>query len=248
MDWSDDAIVLSARGHGESAAVLEALTRDHGRHLGLVRGGNSRKLRPILQPGNGVRVEWRARLAEHLGGFTVEPVRARAGAVMESHDALIGLNAAVALLGAVLPERAPHPPLFEATALLFDAMAEDGLAHWGALFVRWELGLLEALGFGLDLSKCAATGDFEDLTYVSPRSGRAVSSAAGAPYAGRLLPLPGFLLGAQNPVIAADIAEGLHLTGYFLDRRCLAPHGKTLPPARLRLESLAGANQSRSMP
>jgi DNA repair protein RecO (recombination protein O) len=240
VDWSDDAIVLSSRKHGETAAILEALTRGHGRHLGLVRGGASRKSRAMLQPGNGVKLEWRARLSEHLGSFVVEPDTARAGDIMESHDALIGLNAATAILAAVMPEREPHEGLFAATALLFDALAEDGLAHWGPLYVRWEAGLLEALGFGLDLTKCAATGVAEDLRYVSPRSGRAVCGAAGAPYAERMLPLPGFLLGAQNAVVPGDLAAGMRLTGHFLETRVLQAHRKTLPPARLRLATLAG--------
>jgi DNA repair protein RecO (recombination protein O) len=239
MDWSDDAIVLNARAHGESAAILEVLTREHGRHLGLVRGGASRRFRAVLQPGNSLKVEWRARLSEHLGGFTVETTSARAGAVMESHDALIGLNAMTATVGLVLPERAQCPAVFEASVILLDALAEDGLSHWGPLYVRWELGLLEALGFGLDLSKCAATGSREDLRYVSPRTGRAVSGAAGAAYADRLLLLPAFLLGAQNPVLPSDIALGLKLTGHFLSERALRPNRKELPPPRIRLDSLA---------
>jgi DNA repair protein RecO (recombination protein O) len=241
VDWSDDAHVLSVRSHGESAAILEVLTRAHGRHLGLVRGGNSRRLRPVLQPGNTLKVEWRARLAEHLGSFVAEPVRSRAGAIMESHDALYGLNALTGVAGAALPERAPNAALFDATAILLDAMAEDGLAHWGPLYVRWEAGLLEALGYGLDLTECAATGTTEDLCYVSPRSGRAVSRSAGAPYARRLFLLPQFLLSAQNPVLPGDVAAGLKLTGRFLVERALRPNGKELPPARLRLDILAAA-------
>ena len=181
MEWSDSAIILSARPLGESGAILETLTRSHGRHLGLVRGGASRRSRPTLQPGNAVKVQWRARLSEHLGSFTVELDRARAGALMEGRESLIGLNALTSVAAAALPEREAHEAVFEVAQILLEAMMEDGLAHWGPLYVRWEVGLLEALGFGLDLSSCAATGMLDDLRYVSPRSGRAVSGEAGAP-------------------------------------------------------------------
>lgn len=245
MEWTDEAIVLSARQHGESATVLEVLTAAHGRAAGLVRG--SRKLKPVLQPGNGVHLVWRARLEEHLGSFAVEPGLARAGALMENREALTGLNAFSSITSATLPERAPHyGSVFAAANILLDAMMEDGIAHWGALFVRFEAGLLESLGFGLDLSKCAATGSTEALIYVSPKSGRAVSAAAGAAYARRLFALPQFLLGSQNPVTAEDIAAGLALTGNFLFERVLKPHGKTLPPARLRLDALAAEMTSES--
>jgi len=248
MEWSDDAIVLSVRPHGESGAILEALTRQHGRHLGLVRGGASRTKKPVLQPGNGVRLHWRARLSEHLGNFTAELDHARAGTLMDNREALIGLNAFAAVAGSTLPERGTYfDPVFEASNILLDAMLDDGLAHWGALYVRWEAGLLESLGFGLDLSQCAATGETGDLRYVSPRSGRAVSAAAGEPYARKLFKLPGFLLGAQNvDVGAADIVAGLLLTGHFLLERVLRPNGKDLPSARLRLDALAAHEESES--
>jgi DNA repair protein RecO (recombination protein O) len=247
MEWSDDAVVLSVRAHGESSAILEALTRSHGRHLGLVRGGNSRRLRPVLQPGNAVRLNWRARLSEHLGSFTAELDRARAGALMEGREALIGLNALTAVAGAALPEREAHESVFEVAQILLDAMMEDGLAHWGPLYVRWEVGVLEALGFGLDLSACAATGTLDDLRYVSPRSGRAVSGEAGAPYAGRLFALPGFLLGSQNGDVATgDLAAGLALTGHFLLERVLRPQEKDMPGARLRLDALAAHEEGES--
>jgi DNA repair protein RecO (recombination protein O) len=241
MDWSDDAIVLSVRAHGESGAIAEVLTRAHGRHLGLVRGGASRKMKPALQPGNTLTVAWRARLAEHLGSFACELAHARAGRLMESRDALAGLNAFAAVTSAALPEREAHEPVFVVGEILLDAMAEDGIDHWGPLFVRWELGLLDALGFGLDLSACAATGAREDLVYVSPRSGRAVSREAGAPYAAKLFALPPFLLGSQAAVTRADVAAGLKLTGNFLQERVLGPHGREMPTARIRLaESATG--------
>ena len=239
MDWSDDAIVLSVRPLGESGAILEALTRMHGRHSGLVRGGASRRMRPVLQPGNSLHLHWRARLSEHLGSFTVELAKSRAGELMERREALTGLNALSAVASAALPEREPHAQVFEAGEILLDAMMEDGLDHWGALYVRWEAGLLDALGFGLDLSHCAVTGTTEDLIYVSPRSGRAVSRAAGAAYKERLFRLPQFLMGSQNVVTGADITAGLRLTAHFLLDRVLTPHGKPIPTARTFLADYA---------
>ena len=239
MEWSDDAIVLSVRALGETSAILEALTRAHGRHLGVVLGGASRKKRPVLQPGNSVRAHWRARLSEHLGNFTIEPVRLRAGEMLENRVSLIGLNA-FASVAAVLPEREPHEPVFEAAEILLDAMSEDGFEHWAPLYVRWEAGLLEALGFGLDLSRCAVNGTQDDLRYVSPRTGRAVSGEAGAAYAERLFALPPFLLGSQNASpTRAEIAAALRLTEHFILERVLKPHGRELPAARARLDALA---------
>jgi DNA repair protein RecO (recombination protein O) len=240
MEWSDDAIVLSSRPHGETGAVLELLTRDHGRHAGLVRGGASRRIKPGLQPGNSVHVQWRARLEEHLGSFTCELARARAGELMDSREALTGLNAFTAVTSAVLPEREAHAEVFRGAEVLLEAMMAEGALHWMTLYIRWEVGLLEALGFGLDLSECAATGATTDLTYVSPKSGRAVSRDGAGIYAARLFALPAFLLdtGADEPTMP-DIAAGLALTGHFLLERVLAPHGKELPPARLRLDALA---------
>lgn len=239
MEWSDDAIVLSVRAHGESAAILDALTREHGRHAGLVRGGASRKMKAALQPGNTLHATWRARLSEHLGTYTIELARARAGALLERRAALAGLNAFTAMALAALPERELHGAVFEAALLLLDGMADGAFADWGPLYVRWEAGLLDELGFGLDLTHCAATGATDDLVFVSPKSGRAVSGTAAAPYREKLLPLPQFLLGTQNAVSMKDIATGLRLTAYFLAERVLIPHGKTLPQARLRLDELA---------
>ena len=240
MEWSDDAIVLSVRPHGETSAILEVLTRSHGRHLGLVRGGASRRLRPALLSGKAVRVGWRARLNEHLGNFTVELVKARAGEMLDSREALAGLNAFCAVVSATMPERETHQEVFEAGTILLDAMQQDGFSHWGALYVRFEVGLLEALGFGLDLSRCAATGVVDNLVYVSPRTGRAVSLAAGDPYRDRLFALPNFLLGAQNATSGkAEVAAGLRLTGHFLLERLLHPHGREMPSPRLQLDGLA---------
>lgn len=240
MEWSDDAMVLSVRPHGETSAILEALTRQHGRHLGLVRGGASRRTKPVLQPGNSVHLHWRARLNEHLGNFTAELVKARAGDMLDRREALAGLNAFTAVASAALPEREGHRPVFEAGALLLDAMQHEDFIHWGALYVRWEAGLLDELGFGLDLSRCAATGIQENLIYVSPRTGRAVSAEAGAVYKERMFALPGFLLGSQNAApTAADVRAGLALTGHFLADRVLLPHGREMPAARIRLDTLA---------
>ena len=239
MEWSDSGIVLSARRHGESGSILDVLTREHGRHGGLVRGSKNRAL---LQAGNGLMVHWRARLADHLGSFTLELAQARAGTLMESREALIGLNAFTAVAGAALPERLSYPGLFDAAEILLSAMMDQDFAHWGPLYVRWEAGLLEALGFGLDLSQCAATGVGSDLIYVSPRSGRAVSRDGGADYADRLLALPSFLLGPSvDEVDRAATRAGLALTGHFLAERVLRPQGHDIPAARLRLDALAAA-------
>jgi DNA repair protein RecO (recombination protein O) len=240
MEWSDDAIVLSSRPHGENGLVLELLARDHGRHAGLVRGGASRRIKPALQPGNSVHVHWRARLEEHLGSFTCELARARAGELMDSRERLAGLNAFTAVTSAVLPEREAHAEVFRGAEVLLEAMMAEDAAHWMTLYIRWEVGLLEALGFGLDLSECAATGATTDLAYVSPKSGRAVSRDGAGIYAARLFALPAFLLDtAASEPTAQEIAAGLALTEYFLLERVLAPHGKEIPPARLRLDALA---------
>jgi DNA repair protein RecO (recombination protein O) len=239
MDWSDEGMVLSVRPYGETGAIVEALTHLHGRHLGLVHGGASRRARAMLQPGNSLHITWRARLNEQLGSFHAEPLRTRAGALLERRGALTGLNAFAAMASAVLPEREPHVGVYGAAEVLLDAIGEQDFAHWAPLYVRWESGLLDELGFGLDLSRCAASGVIDDLIYVSPRSGRAVSREAGSPYADRLLKLPPFLLRSQNAEPSpGDILEGLKLTAYFLLDRVLQPHGKELPQARIRLQEL----------
>ena len=179
MEWNDDAIVLSVRPHGETSAIVETLTREHGRHSGLVRGGASRRVKAVLQPGNTLHAQWRARLSDHLGNFSLELSLGRAGAMIESRDALLGLNAFTSVASAALPEREPHAPVYAAAEILLDAIMTSDFEHWAPLYVRWEAGLLNELGFGLDLSQCAATGDFDDLIYVSPKSGRAVSRAPG---------------------------------------------------------------------
>jgi len=240
MEWSDEAIVLSVRRHGESSGILEALTRSHGRHLGLVRGGSAPKGRALLQSGNRVKLTWRARLSEHLGIYTVELARSRASEMFERRAALTGLNAFAAVAAAVLPEREPHIAAFEGAETLLDTIAEHDFEDWAPFFVLWELGLLNELGFGLDLTRCAANGTADDLVYVSPRTGRAVSRHGGEAYRERLLALPAFLLGRQaGEARAADLVAGLKLTAHFLAQWVLAPHDKSMPEARIRLTDLA---------
>lgn len=233
MEWSDEGVVLSVRAHGETAAVLDLFTRAHGRHLGLVHGGRSRKLRPVLQIGNHVDATWKARLADNLGHFNVELRKGFAGPLMEDAVALAAMTS-MASLARLLPERDPHPNLFEITLFVLGFL--DDVAVWPALVVRWELALLDELGFGLDLTTCAATGASTDLVYVSPKSGRAVSAEAGEPYKDRLLALPGFLRGGASGTAGRDdVLAGFALTGCFLEARVLAPHGLSMPEARGRL-------------
>jgi DNA repair protein RecO (recombination protein O) len=234
MDWRDEGTLLSVRRHGESGAIIEVFTEGHGRHAGIVRGGASRRLAPHLQPGAQLAVEWRARLDEHLGTYRVEPLRGRAGEVMGDRAALAALSSVCALLAFTLPEREPHPALYARTARLFDTLCRPG-SDWPADYLRWEIRLLEEMGFGLDLSACAVTGAVEGLSYVSPRTGRAVSRAGAGDWAGRLLPLPAFLVG-DAPAGPGALAEGLRLTGHFLES-WLAPAlgDRPLPAARARL-------------
>ncbi len=232
MDWSDEGIFLSAKPLGEANAVAELFTLGHGRHLGLVRGGRSRRLRPLLQPGNLLRVTWRARLSEHLGGFNVELTEAHAGRILDDKRALAAVGS-LAGLARLLPERDPHPELYAATLDVVRAFDRPEL--WPARLVRWELQLLQELGFGLDLTECAATGVETELVYVSPRSGRAVSREAGQPYGSKLLRLPAFVLDDAASAEEGEIAAGFALTGHFLDRDVLAPHGLAMPQARDRL-------------
>jgi|SRR5579871_5783741 len=247
MEWSDDAIVLSLRTHGETSGILEALTRTHGRHLGLVRGGSSSRGRAVLQPGNRVKLTWRARLSEHLGNFTVELARSRAQDMFEERASLAGLNALAAIAGAALPEREPHEAAYDGADTLLDMIAAHEFADWAPLFVRWEIGLLNELGFGLDLARCAATGSADDLIYVSPRTGRAVSREAGEPYRTRLLGLPAFLLGRQaGEASGGDLLAGLQLTSHFLEQWVLTPHDRAMPEARIRLTDLAARAISES--
>jgi DNA repair protein RecO (recombination protein O) len=236
IEWRDEGILLAVRPHGETSAIVEAFCANHGRHAGVVLGGVSRRMRPYLQPGVLGLLNWRARLDEHLGHFTVEPLRNRAATALGDRLALAGIGAVTALLREVLPERAPHPALFERTNALLDLLPEGEV--WPLAYLQWELALLEEMGFGLDLSACAATGAREDLAFVSPRTGRAVSRAGAGPYAARLLPLPPVLRG-EGEAGAADILAGLGVTGHFLQAR-LMTEGRVLPAARDRLLSVLG--------
>ncbi len=235
MDWSDEGIFLGAKPLGEANAVAELFTLGHGRHLGLVRGGRSRRLRPLLQPGNLLRVTWRARLSEHLGGFNVEMIEAHAARALDDAAALAAIGS-LAGLARLLPERDPHPQLYALALHVIGAFDTPRL--WPALLVRWELLLLQELGFGLDLSECAATGGDSELVYVSPRSGRAVSREAGQPYDAKLLKLPAFLREDDAASGESDLLSGFALTGYFLERDVLAPHGLAMPETRERLIGL----------
>jgi DNA repair protein RecO (recombination protein O) len=244
MQWKDEAIVLAVRRHGETSAVLEVLAREHGRSLGLVRGGRSRRMRPVLQAGNSLAVTWNARLEEHLGLFVPELLSARAAHIMDDGFKLAGLSTVTALAH-LLPEREPHHRIYDAMVLLLDHLDDDSI--WPALLARWELGLLHDLGFGLDLGRCAATGGNQMLAFVSPKSGRAVSLEAGEPYRERLLRLPSFLTDRGGRPSFADIADALKLTGYFVERHLLTPRELLMPEGRStiveRLER-AGAKEA----
>jgi DNA repair protein RecO (recombination protein O) len=233
MEWRDEGIVLSARPHGETSVVLELFTHRHGRHLGLVHGGRSRKMRPVVQVGNHVEASWKARISENLGHYSVELRQGFAATVMDEPGALAAMSSMTSL-ARLLAERDPHPNLFEVTLFVLGFLNEDGV--WPALVVRWELALLDELGFGLDLTSCAATGATENLIYVSPKSGRAVSAEAGEPYRDRLLPLPKFLrAGGSSSATLDEVRAGLDVTGHFLSVRVLAARGLDLPDARTRL-------------
>lgn len=233
MEWSSPAIVLGTRKHGENNCILEVMTSERGRHLGLVRGGRSPKKQPTLQPGNHVDVIWRARLTEHLGNFTVEPTKMRAADLMQHPVGLLGVQVLACLLR-LLPERDPHPALYDALEIILDNLSEPVIA--GATMVRFELQMLKELGFGLDLDACAATGINEELVWVSPKSGRAVSRSAGEPYADRLLPLPAFL---RPNALVVDIdsqmmRDAFALSGFFLTRHVYQPRGLKWPDERDR--------------
>lgn len=231
MEWQDEALILSARPFGENSKIVEVFSPQHGRAAGMVRGARSKRMRAILQPGNRVAASWRARLDDQLGSLGVELVEGRAGLVMEHAWGAFGLGAVAALL-AFVPERDPHPRLYAAANALIDAFALPEAA--GEAGVRFELILLEEFGFGLDLSQCAGTGATDDLAYVSPKSGRAVSRAAGAPYADRLFALPAFLADPAARADAAGVADGFRLTGYFLGTHVAGAANKPLPEPRER--------------
>lgn len=230
MQWQDEAIIIGVKRHGETSVIAELMTRERGRHLGLVRSGRSRSMQPVLQPGNRVEAVWRARLDEHLGELKLEPVRLRAAKLMETATAVYGVQAMGALLR-LLPERDPHPHLFDALDIILDTM--DDPADAGELFVRFELAVLNDLGYGLDLTECAATGVRQNLKYVSPKSGRAVCGEAGAPYADRMLTLPAFLGDGPKPAATREsMLAAFRLTQFFLHRHVYEPRGITAGDAR----------------
>jgi DNA repair protein RecO (recombination protein O) len=232
MDWRDTGILLSCRRHGESAMIIDVFTPERGRHAGVVRGGASRKVAPILQPGAQLDLAWRARLEDHIGSFTVELQRSRAAVAMQDRTILAGLNSVLALLEFVLPEREAHPALYAQTQNLLDLLDQTDL--WALAYLRWETALLEEMGYGLDLSCCAVTGATEGLVYVSPKSGRAVSASGAGDWADRLLLLPDALRG-DGEMSDADVVEALAVTGYFLNHKLAADQiGKPLPQSRAR--------------
>jgi DNA repair protein RecO (recombination protein O) len=233
IGWREDGTLLSVRRHGESSAIVELFTEGHGRFVGVVRGGASRKLAPLLQPGAHLDASWSARLDDHIGSFTVEPLRSRAAAVLGDRLALAGLNSVTALLSFTLPEREPHAPLYRRSQTLFDLLGTN--EAWPVVYLRWELALLEEMGFGLDLGSCAVTGARDDLVFVSPKTGRAVSAEGAGEWADRLLPLPPILLG-QGTGPTSEILDGLRTTGHFLAHWLAPALGyRPIPAARQRL-------------
>jgi len=241
MQWTDEGIVLGVKRHGEASGILELMTREHGRYLGLVRGAFGSRMKPVLQTGNTVNATWRARLDEHLGNYTVEGRELRAAHFFAASHALFGVTH-LATLMRLLPERDPHPQLYASLEAVFDRLVEASIA--APMVVRFELQLLSELGFGLDLTQCAATGVSDDLVHVSPKSGRAVSRVAGEPWADRLLRLPAFLREDTVPS-AADLTDGFALTGYFLERHLLEPRGLSFSDERAHfIAALARARKN----
>ncbi|MEJ6390964.1 DNA repair protein RecO [Gymnodinialimonas ulvae] len=241
MEWRADGILIALRRHGESAAIIELFTADHGRHLGVVRGGASRRMAPLLQTGAQLDATWKARLSDHIGSYTVELRKSRAAEVLGDRVALEGMSAVCALLSFALPERAPYPALHARSLALLDGL---GAERWAEAYLGWELALLEDMGFGLDLSACAVTGSTQDLAYISPKTGRAVSRGAAGDWVDRLLPLPAVLRGVSGD--AAEVAQGLQVTGHFLNHH-LAPSlgDRRLPAARQRYVDLISRADSR---
>lgn len=232
MEWQGDGLILSVRRHGETSAIIDVLTRERGRHSGLVRGGRSRTQRPVLQAGNLVHVVWRARLEDHLGMFTADPHRMIVAGIIDNMARLAAVTT-ITTLASLLPEREPHPRVYDASLLLLDHLDDDAI--WPALLVRWELGLLDELGFGLDLERCAMSGARQGLAFVSPRTGKAVTAEAGEQWKDKLLRLPGFIAGAGGAPGRDDIADGLELTGHFLARHVFEPRGISAPEQRSRI-------------
>ena len=232
MEWVDDAIVLGTRHFGEGKLVAEVFSREHGRYGGVVHVG--RKSQPILQAGNVVHAGWKARLSEQLGFYSpLELIEPHATRLLDDPIALAGLSSAVTLIRSATPERQAYPQLYDALIVLIEAMPHHEI--WPAIYARFELGLLSAMGYGLDLSRCAVTGQTESLAWVSPRTGRAATYDAGAPHAKLLLRLPPFLVDAEAELKQGDVADAFALAGYFLERRVFDQRGENLPETRRRL-------------
>lgn len=235
MEWQDQGVITAVRKHGETSVILEVLTENHGRHAGVVRGGVSRKMTPVLQPGNQVELEWRARLEEHLGAYRVELLKSRSG-ILADRGALAALGSVTALIGFAFPERMQLPQLYYGTLEVIEELASG--RDWTVSYGLWELMVLEELGYGLDLSSCAVTGVTQELVFVSPKSGRSVSRNGAGEWADRLLPLPEHLRMSVDTVGLQEVLAGLKTTGYFLEH-WLAPAlgNKPVPDARARLLS-----------
>ncbi len=236
MEWREEGVLLAVRKHGENAAIIEVFTDAHGLHSGVVRGGSGRRMGPILQPGAQLDLTWRARLEDHLGAFSVEPVKPRAADILGDARALAGLSAVCALLRFTLPDREPHPALFARSVALLDALGASG---WPRAYLRWELALLDEMGFGLDLGRCAVTGRSDGLAFISPRTGRAVHADSAGDWADRLLPLPDSLRPDSTRADLADILAGLQVTGHFLMQNLARAQGdRPVPAARARFVDL----------
>jgi DNA repair protein RecO (recombination protein O) len=234
MEWRDEGVLLSVRKHGEGSAIIEVFTEQHGRYAGLVRGGGSRKMAPILQPGAQLSVEWKARLEDHLGSFTIDPIKSRAVSIMSERSTLAAMGSIASLLCLGLPEREAHHSLYARTLDLVDALGET--TDWPARYALWEHALLAEMGFGLDFSECAATGSTQDLIYVSPRSGRAVSREGGKDYIDLMLPLPRFLNMGEPTEDSSAVTDALRTTGHFIETWLMPSFGRNkLPASRDRL-------------
>lgn len=242
MEWRDEGVLLAVRKHGEGSAIIEVFTANHGRHAGLVRGGGARKMAPILQPGAQLSLEWKARLEDHLGSYTIDPIKSRAVQIMSDRATLAAMGSIASLLSIGLAERENYAALYARTVDLVDAIGET--SDWPAQYALWENALLADLGFGLDFSECAATGALQDLIYVSPNSGRAVSRKGGEDYVDRMLPLPRFLRLDSPEAETADIENALKTTGYFLENWVLpALNRNQMPNARARLIAALSKNR-----
>lgn len=245
MEWNASGIVLGHKKHGESSLILEVMTRERGRHLGLVRGGRSRRMAALLQVGNTLSLTWRARLDEHLGLFQVDGETLRGAQLMDAPVALLAAQLCAAHLR-LLPERDPHARLYEMLSLILDHCEDAPMV--AALVARFEVLLLEELGFGLDLSQCAGTGATEGLIYVSPKSGRAVSADAGAPYKDKLLNLPAFLTGSIDAASPEDTSDAFELTAFFLERNVWGPRAIRQPEGRDALVRRLHASDRQARP